>query len=149
MVRFLPKRELKPGAHELHGWSWQGALSCPLSNIPHSFPSAPDPSCQPSPRPLRRTSRVRLYPPLHYPLPGREVTSFPFSFCPSILPPIQKVLLETGGSSTNSCLSIWIMGSCLRSPRSKRRHFQDIISNDMAFQGDVSAFSLSPTTFSD
>lgn len=65
-------------AHKLHGWSWEGALFCSLSNTSDFSPSALDPSCQPSQCPLPRTGRARPYPPLHH-LPSQERGNF-FSF---------------------------------------------------------------------
>lgn len=116
---FLPKTELKPVAHELHSWCWQGEHSCPLSSTPESSPSALYPSCQSSPCPLPGTGKARMYPPSTISLLRREATSFPFCLCPSFLPPIQKALLKTGRSPVNSCLIVWIMERCLCPPRVK------------------------------
>lgn len=53
----------------------------------------------------------------------REATSFPFCLCPPLLLPIQKALLKIGGSCTNLCLIIWIMGRCLWSPKKQETGF--------------------------
>lgn len=142
-VQVLPKTELKPATYELHGWSWQGTPFCPLSNTSDSshwsLPFLPAKLL--SPPQDKKSKAVSISSPS--PFSGEGQLFFPSAY--PFLHQFRRHFLKTRRLSTNSCLIIWKMGRVLWPTRSKRQHLQDVISNEMAFQGGVSPFFLSPS----